>query len=246
MAKKVLTIFCEPESIAKIIDHTLLKADASRKDVLKLCREARDYGFRTVCVSSSNVPLCRKALKGSGVKICSVAGFPLGSASSEAKAAEARQASRDGADEIDMVVNIGALKSGDLKYVLSDIKKVRKAVPGKTLKVIIEAGLLTRDEKIAACRLAKKAGADFVKTSTGFGSGGAEEADVALMKKVVGQKMGVKASGGIRSLDEACAMILAGASRIGTSSSVKIMAETFRKFQNGIREFLRLKNRLKK
>jgi len=208
--------------IALLVDHTLLKADATISDIEKLCGEARRYGFYSVCINPANVALCRKLLKGSKVKICTVVGFPLGASSSQVKAFEASDAVKSGADEIDMVINIGALKSGKYDRVLNDIRSVRKASRGKVLKVIIEAGLLTDIEKKRACVLAKKAEADFVKTSTGFISGAAAR-DVRLMRKGVGSSMGLKAAGGIKTCKQLFVMIDAGATRIGTSVGVSIM-----------------------
>ena len=213
-------------AIARYIDHTLLKADARKEDIEKLCSEAFHNGFASVCVNSCWVPLASDLLAGTDVAVCTVVGFPLGAASSKAKAAEAAEAARNGADEIDMVINIGMLKSGMADAVEDDIKEVRDAVRGKTLKVIIETCLLTDEEKIAACRAAAAAGADFVKTSTGFSTGGATVHDVALMKETVrpyGLK--VKASGGIRSYSDAKAMIDAGADRIGASAGIAIVKE---------------------
>ncbi len=215
----------ERKPIASYIDHTLLKADATMDDITRIAGEAASHGFASVCVNPCWVPLCRKLLDGTGVKVCTVVGFPLGAASSRAKAAEAAAAVEDGADEIDMVVNIGYLRSGMDDEVLGDIKAVREACLGKVLKVIIEACLLTDEEKIRACRLAEEAGADFVKTSTGFSSGGAAVADVALMRKAVGGRLKVKAAGGIRTLADARAMIGAGASRIGASAGIAIVRE---------------------
>lgn len=215
----------EGKPIASYIDHTLLKADATRDDIIRIAGEAASYGFASVCVNPCWVPLCRKLLEGTGVKVCTVVGFPLGASSSTAKAAETAAAVEDGADEIDMVVNIGYLRSGMDDEVLGDIKAVREACRGKVLKVIIEACLLTDEEKIRACRLAEEAGADFVKTSTGFSSGGATVADVALMRKAVGGRLKVKAAGGIRTLADARAMIGAGASRIGASAGIAIVRE---------------------
>ncbi len=213
------------ENIAGIIDHTLLRPTAERKDIILLCREAKKYGFAAVCVNPAYAGIAAKILKGAGVKVCTVIGFPLGCGTSAVKSFEAADAVKNGAEEIDMVINIGALKSSDDTAVLNDIKAVRNAVKNGTLKVIIETAYLTRAEKIKACRLAKKAGADFVKTSTGFGPGGAIEADVALMRAVVGGQMGVKASGGIKNAAAAYAMVKAGADRIGTSSGVSIVKE---------------------
>ena len=215
----------ERKPIASYIDHTLLKADATMDDITRIAGEAASYGFASICVNPCWVPLCRKLLEGTGVKVCTVVGFPLGASSSTAKAAETAAAVEDGADEIDMVVNIGYLRSGMDDEVLGDIKAVREACLGKVLKVIIEACLLTDEEKIRACRLAEEAGADFVKTSTGFSSGGATVADVALMRKAVGGRLKVKAAGGIRTLADARAMIGAGASRIGASAGIAIVRE---------------------
>ena len=215
----------EGKPIASYIDHTLLKADATMDDITRIAGEAASYGFASVCANPCWVPLCRKLLDGTGVKVCTVVGFPLGAASSRAKAAETAAAVEDGADEIDMVINIGYLRSGMDDEVLGDIKAVREACLGKVLKVIIEACLLTDEEKIRACRLAEEAGADFVKTSTGFSSGGATVADVALMRKAVGGRLKVKAAGGIRTLADARAMIGAGASRIGASAGIAIVRE---------------------
>ena len=209
--------------IAKYIDHTVLKADAPRKAVEKLCREALEYSFASVCVNSCWVKYASSILKGSGVAVCTVVGFPLGAMDTVSKAFEAEEAVRNGADEIDMVINIGFLKSSMDEEVLDDIKAVRKASEGKILKVIIETCLLTDDEKIKACKLSMEAGADFVKTSTGFSTGGASEKDVALMKSVVGDKLSVKASGGVKTYEDAEKMIKAGASRIGTSSGIAIV-----------------------
>jgi deoxyribose-phosphate aldolase len=216
------------KAIARYIDHTLLKADATRAQITQLCREARKYRFAAVCVNSTNVRLCADLLKDSGVAVASVAGFPLGATPPEVKAYEARQAIQDGgATEIDMVINIGALKDGDYDLVKRDIAAVvRVCHDGDAIcKVIIEAALLSEQEKIKVCELAQEAGADYVKTSTGFGPSGATPADVALMRRVVGPGMGVKAAGGIRSLADAQAMIEAGASRIGASAGTKIVQE---------------------
>lgn len=210
-------------NIAEYIDHTLLKADAPKDSIVSLCKEAADYGFASVCVNSCWVSLCASLLKGTGVKVCTVVGFPLGAMSAKAKAYEAAAAAEDGADEIDMVLNIGFLKGGDKEGVLEDIKAVRKASKGKVLKVIIEACLLTDSEKEEACRLSVEAGADFVKTSTGFSKGGATAEDVALMKRTVGDKALVKAAGGIRTAKDAKAMVEAGASRIGASAGIQIV-----------------------
>ncbi len=213
----------EPAALAKLIDHTILKPDAVGNDVRRFCAEARAHGFASVCVNPLHVPLVAAELRGSAVRVCSVVGFPLGATLSAAKAAETRAAVEAGADEIDMVVAIGALKDGDHQAVRDDVAAVRASCPGKVLKVIIETCLLSDDEKRVACRLAVEAGADFVKTSTGFSTGGATEADVALMREVVGPDIGVKASGGVRTADTARAMIAAGATRIGTSAGVLIV-----------------------
>ena len=213
-------------SIAKYIDHTLLKADARKEDIEKLCSEAFHNGFASVCVNSCWVPLASDLLAGTDVKVCTVVGFPLGAASANAKAAEAADAVKNGADEIDMVINIGMLKSGMMEAVEDDIKEVRNAAKGKILKVIIETCLLSDDEKKAACRAAVDAGADFVKTSTGFSTGGATVHDVALMKEAVSARgLKVKASGGIRNYKDAKAMIDAGADRIGASAGIAIVKE---------------------
>jgi deoxyribose-phosphate aldolase len=210
--------------LAAMIDHTLLKPEATAAEVEKLCKEAREYGFCSVCVNTSWVSRCRDLLRGSPVKVCCVVGFPLGAMDSRTKAYETREAIANGADEIDMVINIGALKSRDLDLVEKDIRAVVQAARNKVTKVILETGLLTDEEKIIACQLSKKANATFVKTSTGFVKGSiATEADIALMRKTVGPRMGVKASGGVRSLADAQKMIAAGATRIGASSGVAIV-----------------------
>ncbi len=211
------------KNIASLIDHTLLKANATQEEIVKLCEEAKKYGFASVCVNPVYVSLCKQLLKGTNVKVCTVIGFPLGATTPTVKAIEAKEAIANGADEVDMVINIGALKSGNYQLVLDDIKAVREATRGKILKVIIETAYLTREEKIKACELAKEAGADFVKTSTGFGPSGATVEDVMLMRQVVGPKLGVKASGGIRTLEDAKKMVEAGATRIGASASVAIV-----------------------
>lgn len=207
--------------INQYIDHTLLNPEARKDEVKKLIKEAKEYDFKSVCLNSSNVALAREIDE--DIRITSVVGFPLGAMTTESKAFEAESAINDGAYEIDMVINIGRLKDKDYDYVLEDIKKVRKKSQGKILKVIIECSLLTDDEKKKACELSKKAGADFVKTSTGFSTGGAKASDVKLMKDTVGEKIGVKASGGIHSYDEAMEMIGAGATRIGASASIDIV-----------------------
>ena len=210
---------------AKMIDHTLLKTDARQADLDKLLNEAKAYHFASVCVSPVWVPYAAEQLRGSGVKTCTVIGFPQGATPSAVKAFEARRAIEDGAEEVDMVIPVGRLKDQDYDYVRADIAAVVAAAKGKALtKVIIETCLLTDEEKRTACRLAKEAGADFVKTSTGFSAGGATAADVRLMRETVGTEMGVKASGGVRSRADAEAMVAAGASRLGTSSGVQIVA----------------------
>jgi deoxyribose-phosphate aldolase len=213
--------------MAHMIDHTVLKPDASQDQIAQLCFEARKHGFASVCVNPANVKLCAQLLKGSGIPVCTVIGFPLGATSTETKVFEAQQAIRDGAAELDMVINVGALKSRDYELVKRDIASIARVCHADSaiLKVIIEAALLTDEEKVIACQLAKVAGADFVKTSTGFGPGGATAEDVALMRRVVGPTMGVKAAGGIRTFEAAQEMIAAGASRIGASASVKIVQE---------------------
>ena len=215
-------------SVSGMIDHTLLKPDASRTDIEKLCREAAEFHFATVCINPAWVSTAAALLRGSGVGVCSVVGFPLGATTSDVKHYETRRAIFDGATEIDMVINIGALKSGDLRAVERDIEAVVDPCRecGVVSKVIIEAALLTDDEKVTASTLSKAARADFVKTSTGFASGGATAADVALMRRVVGAGMGVKAAGGVRDLEGMKAMIAAGASRVGASAGVKIVQES--------------------
>lgn len=216
---------------SKYFDHTILKADATAKDVKQICQEAKDYDFASVCVNSYYTPLVAEELKDTDVKVCTVIGFPLGAMSTLSKKMETIDAIENGADEIDMVINIGALKAKDYEEVLYDIKEVKDACihnpawKEATLKVIIETCLLTEEEKVKACELAVEAGADFVKTSTGFSTGGAKAEDVALMKKTVAGKAWVKASGGIRDLETAKAMIQAGADRLGTSATVQIMEE---------------------
>jgi deoxyribose-phosphate aldolase len=217
-----------PERLAGMIDHTLLKPEATPADIERLCQEAKTHGFCSVCVNPTNVRQARSLLQGTRVKVCAVVGFPLGAAAPEIKALEARKAIREGANEIDMVINIGALKGKDHALVLRDIRAVVEACrDGRALsKVIFENALLTDEEKITACELSQKAGADFVKTSTGFASGGATAEDVALMAKhVAARKLGVKAAGGIRTYDDAVRMIEAGATRIGASASVAILED---------------------
>lgn len=207
----------------KYIDHTILKPETTQEQVEKILSEAKEYDFASVCVNPTWVSLAAESLKDSDVKVCTVIGFPLGANTSAVKAFETKDAIANGADEIDMVINVGALKAGNDALVLDDIKAVVDASGDKLVKVIIEAFLLTDDEKVRACQLSKEAGADYVKTSTGFSTGGATVADVALMRKTVGPDMGVKASGGARSYEDAIAFIEAGASRIGASSGVAIM-----------------------
>jgi deoxyribose-phosphate aldolase len=216
-----------PAPVASMIDHTLLKPDASRQNIEDLCREAAQFRFATVCINPTWVAACAKALAGSGVGVCSVVGFPLGATTADVKGYETRRAIFDGAREIDMVINLGALKSGDLHTVERDIDAVTGPCRdcGAVSKVIIEAALLTDDEKVTACTLAKAAGADYVKTSTGFGPGGATAADVALMRRIVGSEMGIKAAGGIRDLQGLQAMVAAGATRVGASAGVKIVQQ---------------------
>ena len=217
-------------TIAALIDHTLLRADATAADLRKLCAEARRYGFASVCVNPHWVRLCAAELTGSAVKVCTVVGFPLGANSTAIKAAETSEAARDGAGEIDMVINIGELRGGNAAAVGEDIRAVVEAAhaAGAIVKVILETALLDEGQKIAACTLSKEAGADFVKTSTGFSTAGATAADVALMRRLVGPEMGVKASGGIRTLEDLRTMAAAGATRIGASASVKIIEATAR------------------
>ena len=211
---------------ASFIDHTLLKPDATKEQIKQLCEEAKKYGFASVCVNPYWVKDCKQILKGTKVNVCTVVGFPLGAVTTATKVFETAQAIEQGADEIDMVINIGLLKARDYERVKEDIKEVVDAASGRLVKVIIETCLLSDEEKVKACQLAVDAGAAFVKTSTGFSTGGATMEDVALMRKTVGEQVGVKASGGIRSLAEMLKMIDAGATRIGTSSGVKIIEET--------------------
>ncbi|MBS4074142.1 deoxyribose-phosphate aldolase [Ameyamaea chiangmaiensis] len=213
-------------SLASLIDHTILKPDATHAQIRRFCEEARQFGFRSVCVNSLHVPVVADWLAGSAAAVCAVVGFPLGAVSPAMKAAEAAEAVAGGASEIDMVIDIGALKDGRVDAVREDIAAVRSAAHDATLKVIIETCLLTDDEKRIACRIAAMAGANFVKTSTGFSSGGATTADVALMYAEVGPTVGVKASGGIRTLEVARAMLAAGATRIGTSAGVALVTQT--------------------
>ncbi len=214
------------QNIARMIDHTLLKPEATSDEIKKLCSEAKQYNFASVCVNPCYVSLCSDLLKGSIVKVCTVIGFPLGATTTEVKRFEAEQAIQNGAQEIDMVINIGMLKQGNYEYVFNDINQVVLAAKRNRVltKVIIETSLLTDEEKVKACLLSKNAKADFVKTSTGFSKGGATAGDVALMRYVVGTSMGVKASGGVRTAEDAKAMIESGADRIGASASVKIVS----------------------
>lgn len=211
-------------NLAKMIDHTLLKADSGKSEIEKLCREAMEYGFKSVCINPYYVSLCKSILKDSDVEIATVIGFPLGNNKKEVKAFEARLALEDGASELDMVINIAALKNQEYDIVLEDIKAVVNEAKNRALvKVIIETCYLTDDEKRKACELSMEAGADFVKTSTGFGSAGATSHDVKLMKEVVGDKLEIKASGGIRDYETSMEMIKAGATRLGASAGIKII-----------------------
>ena len=209
--------------IAKYIDHTVLAANATQEKIEKLCEEAKQWTFASVCVNTCWTKFCAEQLKGTGVNVCVVVGFPLGAMCTKAKAYEAKCAVEDGADEVDMVINIGWLKDGKDDLVEEDIRQVKKACGDKHLKVIIEACLLTDEEKVRACELSVKAGADFVKTSTGFSTGGAKVEDVALMRKTVGPNTGVKAAGGIRTYEDALKMIEAGANRLGCSAGIAIV-----------------------
>jgi len=212
------------DGLASLIDHTLLKPDADRAQIEVLCREAAQFCFASVCVNPNWVPVCRDLLKGSGVKVCTVIGFPFGTHLPDVKAYEARRAVEQGAEEVDMVINIGAIKSKDYALVEQDIRGVVQAVGKNTVvKVILETSMLTREEKIMGCTLSKAAGADFVKTSTGYGGGGATVEDIELMRETVGPEMGVKASGGVRTKEDVEAMVAAGATRIGASAGVKIV-----------------------
>ena len=214
----------DKKTIASMIDHTLLKPEATPAQIEKLCAEAAEYHFASVCVNPVYIPLAARLLKGTGVKVCCVVGFPLGAIAPEQKAAEAASCAAMGAEELDMAIHVGAAKAGDWALVQRDIEGVVKAAAGHTVKVIIETCLLTDEEKVKACEAAKAAGAHFVKTSTGFSTGGATTHDIALMRKTVGPEMGVKASGGIRDYETAMAMIEAGANRIGTSAGIAIVA----------------------
>jgi deoxyribose-phosphate aldolase len=214
------------KNIESYIDHTILKADATSSDIEKICEEAIKYQFASVCVNSCRVSMCSTLLKGSNTKVCSVVGFPLGAMGTKAKSYEAACAVEDGATEIDMVINIGWVKEKEYEAVFNDIKEVKAACNGNLLKVIIETCLLTNSEKEKVCLLAKQAGADFVKTSTGFSTAGAKVDDIKLMRKTVGVELGVKASGGIHSYNDAVALIEAGASRIGASAGIKIFEQS--------------------
>ena len=211
------------QNVASIIDHTLLKAEATDKNILQCCKEAKKYGFASVCIHPCHVKLAAEVLKGSKVKVATVVGFPLGANLTSVKAFEALQAVEDGADELDMVLNIGALKQGNIDYVEKDVRAVVEAAKGAIVKVIIETCYLTNEEKVLACKLCKNTGAHFVKTSTGLALAGALVEDVALMRRTIGMEMGVKAAGGIRTLESLEAMVEAGANRIGTSAGVKIL-----------------------
>lgn len=217
------------KELARYIDHTLLRPEAREEDIRRLCAEALHYGFFAVCVNPAYVPLAVETLKGSSVKVCTVVGFPLGANSTVTKVIEARQAAREGAEEFDLVLNLGALKDRRLSYLREELRAVREAVkeicPQGVLKIILETSLLTREEKLIGCELALEVGAEFVKTSTGFGPGGATVEDVKLLRQVVGDRAGVKAAGGIRALKDLISMLEAGADRIGTSSAVKIVGE---------------------
>ena len=214
----------DKKTIAAMIDHTLLKPEATPAQIERLCAEAAEYHFASVCVNPVYIPLAARLLKGTGVKVCCVVGFPLGAIAPEQKAAEAASCAAMGAEELDMVIHVGAAKAGDWALVQRDIEGVVKAAAGHTVKVIIETCLLTDEEKVKACEAAKAAGAHFVKTSTGFSTGGATNHDIALMRKTVGPEMGVKASGSIRDYETAMAMIEAGANRIGASAGIAIVA----------------------
>ncbi len=207
----------------KLIDHTLLKPDALPEDIVRLCEEAKQYDFKSVCINPGYVPLAAEVLKGSSVLVCTVIGFPLGSNLTRTKIEEAELAVKQGADEVDMVINVGMLKANHNNYVKEEISLIKQAIGKHTLKVIIETCLLTDEEKVRACTLAKEAGADFVKTSTGFSKGGATVEDVKLMRETVGPDMGVKASGGVKTHEDLLKMVEAGATRIGTSNGTKII-----------------------
>lgn len=212
-----------PSAFAAVFDHTLLRPQATPGEIAILCQEARDHGFASVCVNPCYVPLAAELLRGGPVQVCTVVGFPLGATSTEQKAAEAASCIASGAGEVDMVLNVGYLKAGDTEAVREDIQAVRTASTGRVLKVILETCLLTDEEIVTACQLCQRAGADFVKTSTGFSTGGATAEHVALMRRTVGPTMGVKAAGGIRTLQDALSMLQAGANRLGCSASVAIL-----------------------
>lgn len=215
------------KELAKYIDHTILNPDAKDEDIIRICQEAKEFDVASVCVNSSMIPLAKRELEGSDVNPISVVGFPFGAANTVGKVEETKQAIKDGAEEIDMVINVGALRDGKYDFVREDIKAVTDATheAGKLIKVIIETAYLTDEEKIKACELSKEAGADFVKTSTGYAGGGATEEDVRLMRETVGEEVGVKASGGIHTFEETMGMIEAGASRIGMSRTVDVLSE---------------------
>lgn len=213
----------DKKQLARMIDHTILKPEANKEAVTSICKEALEYNFASVCINPANIELAAELLKGSEVKVCTVIGFPLGASTKEVKAFETKDAIEKGAQEVDMVINIGKLKDRDYNYVKEDIKAVVNEAKGKaTTKVIIETCLLTEEEKVMACKLAKESGADFVKTSTGFSTGGATPEDIKLMRQTVGTELGVKASGGVRSLEDAMIVIENGATRIGASASIAI------------------------
>lgn len=212
--------------INKYFDHTLLAANASKEEIIKLCKEAKEYDFMSVCVNPYYIGVAKKALEGSDVKVCTVIGFPLGQMTTDSKAFEASDAVKKGADEVDMVINVAALKDKEYDYVKNEIHAIKTACDGKLLKVILECCYLSKDEIVIASRLAKEAGADFVKTSTGFGKGGATPEDVKIMRDTVGENMGVKAAGGIHTFDDFNAMVRSGANRIGCSHSIAIIKES--------------------
>lgn len=214
------------ERISAYIDHTLLKPEATRRDVIRLCREAVENNFYSVCINPSYVKTAANELQGTGVKVCAVIGFPLGATTSAVKAFETAEAVDNGAEEIDMVIHCGALKNEEKQYILDDISAVVRSAKGRTVKVIIETGLLSDQEKVLACQLAKEAGANFVKTSTGYGPGGATVADLQLIRETVGSSLGIKASGGVRTAEDVKKMIEAGATRIGTSAGLTIVKES--------------------
>lgn len=220
----------KPEDLAKMIDHTNVKGDATQADVIKLCKEALKYNFASAVVTATNVQLAREIIQDSPIKVCSVVGFPLGVSTPETKAFETREAIKNGADEIDMVMNIGAIRSGLEDLLEKDITAVVEAASGKVVKVILETALLTDEEKVVSCLIAKKSGADYVKTSTAYGGlSGATVEDVKLMRKTIGPDMKIKAAGGIRDLETALAMIEAGADKLGTSTGVQIIEEMIKK-----------------